>query len=68
MLLQQGLTQRSADIGSPRGQIAALDAATGDVLWRYHAGAVVYSSVAVANGMVYLASYTRRDSTYAFGL
>ncbi len=53
-------------VASPSGRLAALDATSGDLLWMFPASGATFSSVAVANGMVYLASQKR--TTFAFGL
>ena len=44
----------------------ALNARTGAQLWSYTTGGAVWSSPAVANGMVYVASFDGK--VYAFGL
>ncbi len=44
----------------------ALNARTGAKLWSYGTGGQVYSSPAVANGMVYVGS--QDGKAYAFGL
>jgi outer membrane protein assembly factor BamB len=44
----------------------ALNARTGALLWSYTTGGTVYSSPAVANGMVYVSSGD--GNVYAFGL
>lgn len=46
--------------------VRALNASTGALLWQYKTGSAVYSSPAVANGMVYVASFD--SNLYAFGL
>jgi outer membrane protein assembly factor BamB len=46
--------------------VYALDASAGTELWSYATGAPVYSSPAVANGMVYVGS--EDGNVYAFGL
>jgi outer membrane protein assembly factor BamB len=45
--------------------VYALNASTGRLLWRYPTGAAVFSSLAVANGVVYAAS--EDGSARAFG-
>ena len=43
-------------VGSDDNNVYALNASTGALLWKYTTGAAVYSSPAVANGVVYVGS------------
>ena len=43
-------------VGSNDGNVYALNASTGAMLWSYTTGGGVYSSPAVANGVVYVGS------------
>jgi outer membrane protein assembly factor BamB len=52
--------------GSEDGNVYALNAATGALLWTFTTGSSVSSSPAVANGMVYIGSDD--NNVYAFGL
>ena len=52
--------------GSPDNKVYALNARTGAKLWSYTTGGEVWSSPAVANGVVYIGSYDGK--VYAFGL
>ncbi len=45
--------------GTISGNLYALNALTGAVLWHTHAGASIFSSPAVANGVVYFSSYNK---------
>jgi outer membrane protein assembly factor BamB len=53
-------------VGSNDWNVYALNAGTGAQLWSYMTRKSVASSPAVANGMVYVASWDGR--VYAFGL
>jgi outer membrane protein assembly factor BamB len=53
-------------VGDPLGFIAAVDAATGAVLWNYSLGGVVEASPTVVNGMLYVQADD--GYMYAFGL
>ena len=44
-------------VGSVDHHVYALDAETGELLWRYETGAGVFSSPAVSDGVVYVGSY-----------
>ncbi len=48
------------------GNLYALNASTGALLWKYTTGSLVQSSPAVVNGMVYIGSID--GNLYAFGL
>jgi outer membrane protein assembly factor BamB len=50
-------------VGSNKGAVYALDAATGMMIWSYQTGGAIYSSPAVADGVVYLGSWDK--SVYA---
>jgi outer membrane protein assembly factor BamB len=50
-------------VGSYDGHVYALDAKTGERLWRYQTGDEVVSSPAVAGGVVYVGSWD--DYLYA---
>ncbi len=50
-------------VGSNKGAVYALDAATGSMVWSYQTGGAIYSSPAVADGVVYLGSWDK--SVYA---
>ena len=52
-------------VGSYDGYVYALDAATGEMIWRFHTGYNVYSSPAVVDGVVYVGS--EDDHVYALG-
>ena len=43
-------------VGSEDNNLYALNASTGALLWKYTTGEQVYSSPAVANGVVYVGS------------
>ena len=43
-------------VGSDDGRLYALDARTGDELWRYDAGSALQGSAAIANGMLFASS------------
>ncbi len=45
--------------GSISGNLYALNAQTGAILWKTHAGASIFSSPAVANGVIYFSSYNK---------
>jgi outer membrane protein assembly factor BamB len=45
--------------GTISGNLYALNAQTGAILWKTHAGASIFSSPAVANGVVYFSSYNK---------
>ena len=49
-------------VGSWNGNVYALNAGTGALLWEYTTGSNVYSSPAVANGVVYIGSVARQQS------
>jgi len=53
-------------VGSFDTNVYALNAETGTKLWSYTTGSVVFSSPAVANGVVYVGSDD--GNVYAFGL
>jgi outer membrane protein assembly factor BamB len=53
-------------VGSLDNNIYALNGATGAKLWSFTTGSWVFSSPAVANGVVYVGSYD--NSVYAFSL
>jgi outer membrane protein assembly factor BamB len=53
-------------VGSPEGNVYALNAKTGAKLWSYTTPNPVGSSPVVANGMVYIGSDD--DKVYTFGL
>ncbi len=50
-------------VGSNKGAVYDLDAATGNTIWIYQTGGAIYSSPAVANGVVYVGSWD--DCLYA---
>jgi parallel beta-helix repeat protein len=52
-------------VGSSNHNVYCLDAGTGTQVWNYTTGSVVYSSPAVADGVVYVSS--EDGSVYAFG-
>jgi outer membrane protein assembly factor BamB len=43
----------------------ALNAQTGDLIWKYQTGGLIYSSPAVADGVLYVGSYDH--NIYAIG-
>ena len=51
-------------VGSEDGHLYALDATTGNILWRATTGGIVWSSPAVVKGVVYAGSYDNK--IYAF--
>jgi len=53
-------------VGSDDGKVYALDEATGAFKWSYTTGSAVFSSPAVANGVVYVGS--NDHNVYAFSL
>ena len=53
-------------VGSYDADLYALNASTGALLWKYATGQYVYSSPAVANGVVYVGSFD--NNLYAFHL
>jgi outer membrane protein assembly factor BamB len=52
-------------VGSWDDNLYALNASTGALLWSYATGAPVLSSLAVANGVVYVGSDYPDDKVYA---
>ena len=50
--------------GGANGDVCALDASTGDLLWRYQTGDDVSSSPAVVGGVVYVGS----DDGYVYAI
>ena len=54
----------SVYFGSGDGNVYALDAASGQLRWKFHTGDVVHSSPAVANGTVFIGSW----DTYLYAL
>jgi outer membrane protein assembly factor BamB len=44
-------------VGSGDGNVYALDAASGELRWKFHTGNVVHASPALANGLVYIGSW-----------
>jgi outer membrane protein assembly factor BamB len=49
--------QHTVYFGSSDGNIYAVDAASGQVRWKYPTGDVVHASPAIANGVVYIGSW-----------
>ncbi len=47
-------------LGSSNGKVYALDAATGDHKWEFPTGERIWTSLAVNDGVVYVASYDRK--------
>lgn len=45
--------------GNPDGKVYALDAATGNTKWSYATGEYIYSSPAIANGIIYIYSWQK---------
>lgn len=46
-------------VGTISGNLYALNALTGAILWKTHAASSIFSSPAVANGVVYFSSYNK---------
>jgi outer membrane protein assembly factor BamB len=55
-------------VGSTDYSVYALNAKTGAKLWSYPTVDFVYSSPAVANGVVYVGGGWTNNGVYAFGL
>ena len=56
----------SSDIGGDDQYLKALDAGTGELIWTYATGDFVFSSPAVADGVLYVGSLD--ENVYAFRL
>jgi eukaryotic-like serine/threonine-protein kinase len=63
-LSSPAVVQGTVYFGSGDGNVYALDAASGDLKWKFKTGDVVHSSPAVADGMVYVGSW----DTYFYAL
>lgn len=56
-LSSPALAKGSVYFGSGDGNVYALDAANGALVWKFHTGNVVHASPAVADGIVYVGSW-----------
>ena len=63
-LSSPAVVQGTVYFGSGDGNVYALDAASGDLKWKFKTGDVVHSSPAVAEGVVYVGSW----DTYFYAL
>ena len=54
-------------MGSYDGNVYCLDAVSGALIWKYWTGGIVYNSLAVANGLVYVASENQTGIGYEPG-